>query len=109
MLFPSQIIALIFERGAFDAQSTALVAEVFFYLCLSVIPYIFRDSFTRTLYCFGDSKSPLYVMLIAIVLKFILNSLLVKSYGIAGIAISTVAASSFNATCLFFILRRRFK
>lgn len=109
MVFPSQIISIIFERGAFNAESTALVAEVFFYLCLSIIPYIFRDSFTRTLYCFGDSKSPLYVMLIAIALKFILNSFLVSNYGIAGIAISTVAASSFNATCLYFILKRKLK
>jgi putative peptidoglycan lipid II flippase len=108
-LYPREIISLIFERGAFNAESTALVAEVFFYLCLSIIPYIFRDSFTRTLYCFGDSRSPLYVMLTAIVLKFILNSFLVPQYGIAGIAISTVAASAFNATCLFFILSRKFK
>lgn len=108
MLFPKEIISIIFERGVFDAQSTALVAEVFFYLCLSIIPYILRDSFTRTLYCFGDSRSPLYVMLIAIVLKFILNSFLVPSYGIAGIAISTVAASAFNATVLFFVLKNKF-
>ena len=108
MIFPKQIISMIFERGAFDASSTALVAEVFFYLCLSIIPYIFRDSFTRTLYCFGDSRSPFYVMLGAIVLKFILNSFLVKSFGISGIAISTVLASAFNASLLFIILKRRF-
>ena len=108
MLFPKQIISIIFERGAFNAESTLLVSEVFFYLCLSIIPYVLRDSFTRTLYCFGDSRSPLYVMLVAIVLKFILNSFLVTKYGIAGIAISTVAASAFNATCLFFILKHKF-
>ncbi len=108
MIFPQEIISMIFERGAFNTQSTLLVSEVFFYLCLSIIPYIFRDSFTRTLYCFGDSKSPLYVMLLAIVLKFTLNSFLVKDYGLAGIAISTVLASAFNAGCLFFILSKKF-
>jgi putative peptidoglycan lipid II flippase len=109
MLYPREIIALIFERGAFDANSTALVAEVFFYLCLSSVPYIFRDSFTRTLYCFGDSKSSLYVMILAIILKFILNLFLVKSYGVAGIAIATVLTSCFNAGCLFLILRKKFR
>jgi putative peptidoglycan lipid II flippase len=108
MFFPEKIISIIFERGAFDASSTALVAEVFFFLCLSIVPYIFRDSFTRTLYCFGDSKSPFFVMLAAIALKFILNSFLVPKFGVSGIAISTVLASCFNASCLFIILKRRF-
>ena len=106
MFFSKEIISIIFERGAFNADSTALVAEVFFYLSLSAIPYIFRDSFTRTLYCFGDSKSPLYVMLIAMLLKVLLNLWLVGQIGIAGIAISTVLASAFNASTLFFIVRK---
>jgi len=109
VLYPKEIIAFIFERGAFDANSTLLVSQVFVFLVLSMIPFILRDSFTRTLYCFNDSKSPFYVMLVAIALKITLNAILVPKLGISAIAITTVASSCFNAFCLFFILKTKFK
>ena len=41
-LWSEDLICLIFERGAFDARSTAMVSSVFFYLCFSVLPFVFR-------------------------------------------------------------------
>ncbi len=109
MLWPHEIIRLVFERGAFDARSTAMVADLFFYLCLSIIPYVLRDSFARACYSFGDSHSTLVVMIISIAMKFSLNSYFVEQYGLNGIAISTTIISAINAIILFVILNNKFR
>ncbi len=109
MLWPHEIIRLLFERGAFDERSTAMVADLFFYLCLSIIPYVLRDSFARACYSFGDGQSPLVVMIVSIVMKFALNSYFVEHYGLNGIAISTTIISLMNAIILFVILNNKFR
>lgn len=106
-LWSEPIIRLLFERGEFDARSTTMVASVFFYLCFSILPFVFRDSFTRTLYSYGDSKSPLIVMVIAIGIKIVLNMFLVEKFGLVGIAISTSLIALINAVILFVLLRKR--
>ncbi|GBF23299.1 putative peptidoglycan lipid II flippase, partial [Candidatus Gastranaerophilus sp. (ex Termes propinquus)] len=54
-------IRLALERGAFDATATLVVSEILFFISLSALPYVFRDSATRLLYAFGDSKTPFIV------------------------------------------------
>ena len=107
--FAEDLIRLVFERGAFDARSTMMVSSVFFYLSFSALPFVFRDSFTRTLYSFGDSKTPLYVMILGILLKIILNCLFVAKMGLTGIALSTSLVSLFNASVLFSFVRAKLK
>ncbi len=109
MIWPHEIIRLLFERGAFDERSTAMVAELFFYLCLSIIPYVLRDSFARACYSFGDARSPLIVMIVSIIVKWLTNSYFVDNYGLNGIAMSTALISTINAVILFIILQGKFK
>lgn len=103
------LIKLVFEHGAFDTRSTEMVSSTFYYLCFSVIPYVLRDSFTRALYSFGDSKSAFYVTFLAILIKFGLNYFLVPIYGLNGIAIATSLISLINALILLFILLHNYK
>lgn len=107
--FAEDLIRLVFERGAFNARSTAMVSSTFFFLSFSALPFIFRDSFTRTLYSFGDSRTPLYVMLAGIVLKIILNTVLVLRMGLDGIALATSLVSLFNASLLFLVVKSKLK
>lgn len=100
-------IRVALERGAFDASATLIVSEILFFISLSILPYVFRDSATRLLYAFGDSKTPFIVATCAIILKVILNILLVKPLGINGIAISTTLVTLFNATVLGILTRKK--
>ena len=54
-------VRLIFERGAFDAQATFMVTEALWFLSVSILPYVFRDSITRVYYSFNDSATPFTV------------------------------------------------
>lgn len=100
-------IRLALERGAFSGEATILVSEILFFITLSILPYVFRDSATRLLYAFSDSKTPFYVALFSIFVKIVLNMLLVKPFGINGIAISTTIITLINAVLLGFMVKRK--
>lgn len=99
-IWAEPLIKLIFQRGAFDAASTELVASVFFWLSFTIIPYVLRDTATRIFYSFGDARTPTLVMLGAVLLKIVLNSFLVPQFQVSGIAISTIIVSLINFSVL---------
>lgn len=109
MFWAEDIIRILFERGEFNARSTAMVSSLFFYLCISIIPYVFKDSFARICYSFGDSRSPFLVMLLSIVIKIPLNIILLQYFGLNGIALSTVIISAINAFILFAVVKAKFR
>lgn len=95
-------VKLVFERGAFDSAATFMVAEALWFLSVSILPYVFRDSITRVYYSFNDSKTPFIVAFSSIVLKYILNVVFITKLGmgIGGITLSTSLVTLFNATVL---------
>ena len=100
-------IKLALERGAFSSSATLMVSEILFFISLSIIPYVFRDSATRLFYSYNDSKTPFCIALLCIALKVVLNWLLVKPFGINGIAVSTTLVTAFNALSLGILLRKK--
>jgi len=104
LFFSEPLIKLVFEHGAFDARSTQMVSSTFYYLCFSIIPYVLRDCFTRTLYSLGEAKFAFYLTLSSVIIKYGLNYLLVKNFGLNGLAISTTLITIINASIMFVIL-----
>ena len=100
-------IRLALERGAFDSSATLMVSEILFFISISIIPYVFRDSATRLFYSYNDSKTPFIIALLCIALKVLLNWLFVKPFGINGIAVSTTLVTAFNALSLGILLRKK--
>jgi len=103
----TDLISLALERGAFTHEATLMVSNVLFFISLSIIPYMFRDSITRLYYAFGDSKTPFKIAILAILLKLIFNSILTKPMGINGIALSTTIITLINGTLLAILIRKR--
>ena len=104
-------IRLIFERGEFDANATFMVTEALWFLSVSIIPYVFRDSITRVFYSFNDSATPFTVAFSSIVLKVFLNWILISKmhFGIGGITLSTSLVTLFNACVLGYFITRKMK
>lgn len=95
-------VRLVFERGAFDKTATFMVTEALWFLSVSILPYVFRDSITRVYYSFNDSKTPFVVAFSSIVLKYLLNVIFISKMGmgIGGITLSTSLVTLFNAVVL---------
>lgn len=106
-LFSDLIVEIIFQRGAFDARSTSLTSGVLLALIFSMIAYIARDTLTRVFYSLGNSKIPLLIAIISIILKILLNSLLVGKYHAAGIALGTTIVTFINFIILDLLLTRK--
>ena len=102
-------VGLIFERGAFDAKATFMVTEALWFLSVSILPYVFRDSITRVYYSFNDSKTPFVVAFSSIILKYLLNILFITvlGMGIGGITLSTSLVTLFNAVVLGILIQKK--
>ncbi len=104
-------VRLVFERGEFDANATLMVTEALWFLSVSIIPYVFRDSITRVYYSFNDSKTPFVVAFSSIVLKYLLNVIFINklNMGIGGITLSTSLVTLFNAVVLGVLISKKMK
>lgn len=102
------IIRLIYERNAFTPEDTRIVAS----LIVSYSPYIIFISFMKIIsnsfYAVGDYKSPLIIILIQQVINIILNMMLVKTYGLNGIAYATSISTIFVGLMISYSYHRKF-
>jgi putative peptidoglycan lipid II flippase len=69
LLLPPNVIRLIFERGNFSPQATALTGRVFFFYCLSMIPY----ATLRILNFYLFSRNEVTIFLRLATLQYALN------------------------------------
>lgn len=106
MMYTQPIIRLIFQHGSFDAQATELVSMALIFQAFQIIPYFARDSITRVFYAFQDSRTPLMIGLIAIVLKFGLNWLLVPKFGVGGITFAITLITFINMFLLGWLSKK---
>ena len=104
-------VRLVFEHGVFDQNATFMVTEALWFLSVSIIPYVFRDSITRVYYSFNDSATPFIVAFSSIVLKLLLNWILISQmhFGIGGITLSTSLVTLFNGFVLGVLITKKMK
>jgi putative peptidoglycan lipid II flippase len=109
IVLPQPIVKLLFQRGAFDANSTNLVTAALIYLVPSITFYIGRDLITRVFYGLQDSRTPFLVATGAIFVKVLLDYLfvIVIKLGVGGISLATSLITVFNLTLLAVLLRGR--
>lgn len=102
-------VSLVFERGAFDEGATFMVTEALWFLSVSILPYVFRDSITRVYYSFNDSKTPFIAAFVSILLKYLLNVIFITvlGMGIGGITLSTSLVTLFNAVALGILINKK--
>ena len=103
------LVYLLFQRGAFDENSTLLVSSVLFALSLSLLTSLPREIYTRAFYALGDSQTPFLITLGSLFLNLLFNSLLVKNFAVMGIAFSTTLTALVNSLIFMFLLSKKQK
>lgn len=105
------IVRLLFERGAFDAQSTELTARALRFYAPGLIAFSMFKVFAPAFYALKDTLTPVKVGIAAILLNFALNVVCVTTfppyYEHAGIALGGVVAETVNGATLAWLLHRR--
>ena len=103
-ILSNPIIHILFERGAFLPEDTMYTAQVLSIFSLGLPAYIFIKVLITCFFAREDTKTPLYVSLISVIINIILSLLLISSMREMGIALATAISAWINSLLLFFIL-----
>ena len=101
------IINIRFERGAVLAIDTIYTAKVLSICALGLPAYILTKVLIICFFAREDTKTPLYVSLVTVILNIVLSLLLIGSMREMGIASATAISAWINTFLLFLLLHYR--
>ncbi|MGD1851118.1 MAG: murein biosynthesis integral membrane protein MurJ [Cyanophyceae cyanobacterium] len=101
------IVRVVYERGAFSPEDSALVASVVLAASLGMVIYLSRDVLVRVFYALGDAQTPFRISLINIFVNVGLDWLLVQRFGAPGIVLATVGVNLTALVAFLVILNNR--
>ena len=113
------IVALIYERGAFNASAAALVGGLLMAYGVGMPAYLGRDVLVRVFYALGDGTTPFRFSMAGIGLNAVFDWLLVGgptpwglqlpalNFGAPGLVLATVGVNLLTCLGLLLALQRR--
>lgn len=107
LLFAEPIIRLLFQRGAFTAESTAGTVGALRMFAIG-IPFVTGvRNIVPAFYAMKDAKTPVYMATVALVVNALLAFILMKPLLHMGLALSMSIASVVNFVLLIYAFRRK--
>lgn len=109
LLLSTPIIRLFYERGEFNAQSTALTSTALFCYSFGMLGYGMQEMANKGFYALHDGKTPMKVAFVGIAVNIILSVLFVLVFhvGLGGLAISASVAANIIGFSLLYKLHKR--
>jgi putative peptidoglycan lipid II flippase len=101
------IIHILYQRGEFDAESTAMTASCLLFFSFS-LPFISGVKIIApAFYSLKDTKTPAVVAFFVMIVYILLSIVLMGPLRVGGIALALSIASVFNFLALFFLLEKK--
>ena len=107
MILGYPIIKVLFERGSFTGQATLLTASALIFYSLGLPAFAFAKLLASAFYSFKNTKTPVKIAVISMVINIALNIILMGPMGVGGLALATAVSSWFNAAALAYLLRKK--
>lgn len=107
MILSVPIVRLLFERGAFDTRATLMTSQALFYYALAIVPVGISGVLSRAFFSLQVTKTPVVVGLLSVGLNVLMNLVLVRFMGHAGLALSTSISSTFSVVLSLILFRRK--
>lgn len=101
------VIQLLFERGEFDAHSTALVYQTLQFWSLALLAHCLMEAVNRFFYAQKDTLTPLISSVFSTLLNIGLAYSLYQTFQAGGLALSNGIAVSLEILLLLAIAQRR--
>jgi putative peptidoglycan lipid II flippase len=101
------IVALLFKRGAFDAETTHLTAYALLYYSVGLWAFSAVRIVVSTFYALQDTKTPVRMAVISVCANIILGIVLMGPLKHGGLALATSLASMLNLGLLVWALRAK--
>lgn len=99
VLFRTELVSAVFQRGSFSADSTSLTSGVFALYALGLFFIASNAVVTNLFYGYGDTKTPMLISLANLAVNVALNFAFIYFWGVNGLALAT----SLSAIITFFI------
>lgn len=100
------VVQLLFERGAFNPQATVLTAFIVRMYALGLFGHAVSPLLARVFYSFKNTATPLLISALCVGLNIILNIVLSRIMGAAGIALATSIVMATNVVLYGYFLRK---
>jgi len=105
--FSRPIIEIIFQRGAFDANSTLLTSSPFMIYSTGLVFFAIETILVIFYYSKADTRTPVFVGIGCVVINIILTWIFIQYMGYVGIALAFVLQKALKNTILLLLLKRR--
>lgn len=103
------LVRLLFERGKFTPQDTAMTATALMYFAIGSVALASIHIILRGFYALKDTKTPVVIGVIALSSNIIFNLILVRLMGLGGLALGTSLAAILRASLLISFLSKRLR
>jgi len=101
------IIQLVFQRGQFTEESTALVAAALGAYALGLIGHSGVEILARAFYALHDTKTPVLLGILSLAINLIISLSLINVLGVTGLALANTIAALIEMVLLIVMIRKR--
>ncbi|MFA5779660.1 MAG: murein biosynthesis integral membrane protein MurJ [Elusimicrobiota bacterium] len=101
------MITLLFQHGKFDETATVLTNSALIFYSIGLPAFSYVKIFAGGFYSMKETKTPVKIATMCMLLNAVLNIILMKPMGVGGLALATAVSSWANAVFLFVSLRKR--
>lgn len=107
IVLANPIVKLLFQRGAFDESATSMTAIALVFYSIGMVGFGLRDILGKVFYSLQDTKTPMVNGAISMVINIVLNLIIVKFMGHAGLALATSISGIICILLLFRSLKKK--
>ncbi|MDX9864131.1 MAG: murein biosynthesis integral membrane protein MurJ [Anaerolineaceae bacterium] len=113
VLLRQPVVALLYQRGEFGPESTAIVAWALLWYAAGLVGHSVVEIISRAFYALHDTKTPVVVGILTMGLNLVLSLLFTRLFNIigwmphGGLALANSLATFLEMICLLIIMRRR--
>ncbi|MDD5218079.1 MAG: murein biosynthesis integral membrane protein MurJ [Candidatus Omnitrophica bacterium] len=107
MILGKPIIQFLFQHGQFDAVSTARTSAVLFFYTLGLFAYSCQRMIATGFYAIQDTRTPVRVAVVALLINIVLNIVLMVPMREAGLALATSISGIYQFLALVVLYQRK--
>ena len=101
------IVHFLFSGGLWDLRSTFITLWALQFYVLGIPFYSTNKILTSTYYAFQDTKTPVKILIVVVVMNLLLNVLFIPFFQHGGLALSTSLSAFINTILLFLFLKKK--
>lgn len=109
IFFKSEIVTLLLGVGKFDQSNIYETGQVLAFFSLSIFAQSLLPVLTKAFYAQENTKQPVIISIISIIVNIILSLALYRSMGVSGLALSFSISTIINFLLLYFIMKNKIK